>query len=468
VQSASNGSAFGEAFVTELDPTAAAGAGPVYSTYLGGGGAHQDIGKAIAVDSAGDFIVAGSTSSGAFAGTSNSPIPTVFSSQQPTIANALGTNDAFVTSIDPTSTTLVFSTYLGGSSSDTANTILLDSADNIYVGGTTNSGDFPTTGGSFQPTFNGGANDGFIAEYDSTGTLMVATYVGGSGSDGVNGLAFDSVGNVYSTGGTTSVDLPMTPDAVFPSNAGARDAYVVTLDPTLTSQVFGTYLGGSLNDAGTGIGLDGADNIYVAGNTDSLDFPTTAGVFQPSNAGLTDTFVTKIGTILPPPGTGTGTGTPGFGPGGLGFGLNLPMSGCVGTNPPADRYDTANPNSTDTSDQAVDLGNLIGQQNVSNLTIVRLANGSSDQDWWKWKASSSGTWTVTLNNIQAGTCDLWLRMFILNPANNTLQQVASSTLTGGVATQSASAPVSSGDEVYAWVFGFNYATGSYDMNVRLS
>ncbi|MGB2635949.1 MAG: SBBP repeat-containing protein [Candidatus Acidiferrum sp.] len=197
------------AFVTKLNPT---GSALVYSTYLGGsgGGSGQDYGYGIAVDSSGNAYVTGST------GSSNFPTtPGAFQ----TACNGCPTSHAFVTKYNLTGSALVYSTYLGGSTSDGAGGIAVDSSGNAYVTGFTSSTDFPTTPGAFQTVCNGGSGcaqygDAFVTEFNPEGSALVySTYLGGSNYEQNPGIAVDSSGNAYVTGTTGSTDFPTTPGA---------------------------------------------------------------------------------------------------------------------------------------------------------------------------------------------------------------------------------------------------------------
>ncbi len=262
-----------------IDPTL------VYSTYLGG---TFDQGSAIAVDSSGNAYVTGFTDSTNF--------PTTFGAFQTTFA---GFSDAFVSKLDPTGTTLVYSTYLGGGGSDSANGIAVDTAGNAYVTGRTDSLNFPTTVGALQTSKAGGAFDAFISKLDPTGFLVYSTYLGGGGIDIGNGIAVDSLGNAYVTGRTDSSNFPTTPGAFLTGLpfAGITDAFVSKLDPTGTTLVYSTYLGGTQTELGNGIAVDSSGNAYVTGQTSSLDFPTTGGAFQTSKAGAFDAFISKLDPI---------------------------------------------------------------------------------------------------------------------------------------------------------------------------
>jgi len=275
------------AFVTKLNP---AGSAPLYSTYLGGGGpcsapTCSDGGRGIAVDSLGNAYVTGNTHSTSFPTT-----PGAFRSASP------GGNNAFVTKLNPAGTApLLYSTYLGGSGDDDGRGIAVDGVGDAYVTGITNSTDFPTTTGAFQTT-NGGGFDAYVTKLNPAGSAPVySTYLGGSLTDFGQGIAVDAAGNAWVTGGTQSTNFPTSPGAFRTALAGGFDAFVAKLNPSGSAPlVYSTFLGGSLNDAGFGVAIDGAGNAYAAGLTNSTDFPTTAGTIQATSGGSTDAFVTKL------------------------------------------------------------------------------------------------------------------------------------------------------------------------------
>src|SRR6266850_1667265 len=202
--------------------------------------------------------------------------------------------------IDPT---IALATYVGGSLTDQAFAIALDASANVYLTGNTNSADFPTTMGAFQPTLRGGA-DAFVVKLNSTFTARTySTYVGGTtGDDAGRGIAVDATGNAYVTGFTASTDFPTTPGAFQTAfGGGGLDAFVVKLNPTGSARVYATYLGGAGSDVGLGIAIDTAQNAYVTGGTFSANFPTAGGMIQPALAGGRDAFVTQLnaaGTAL--------------------------------------------------------------------------------------------------------------------------------------------------------------------------
>jgi hypothetical protein len=258
-----------------IDPSLA------YSTYLGG--SNSDDGIGIAMDQSGNAYVTGDTTSSDF--------PTTAGALQTTLR---GLSDAFVTKLDSTGSALVYSTYLGGSSSDEqGDGIAVDASGNAYVTGFTLSSDFPTTPGALQTTLQG-FSDAFVTKLNSTGSALVySTYLGGSDSDGGFGIAVDSLGNAYITGSTESFDFPTTAGALQTTFGGNGDAFVSKLN-SVGSLVYSSYLGGSNIDNGEGVAVDSFGNAYVTGETLSSDFPTTVGSLQTALRGGDDAFVTKL------------------------------------------------------------------------------------------------------------------------------------------------------------------------------
>ena len=265
-----------DAFVAKLNST---GSALVYSTYLGGN--DWDSGNAIAIDSAGNAYVVGSTSSSNFPTTAN-PIQSTY----------LGNGDAFLAKLDPTGSALVYSTYLGGSNADTAQGVAVDSDGNAFVTGSTESTDFPTA--APLQIGNDGSSDAFVAKVNPSGTALIySTYLGGSGGDYGRAIALDASGNAYITGYTFSKDFP-TQNALQSSSAGQADAFVTQLNAAGSALLFSTYLGGSGIDRAWSIALDAAGSIYITGDTQSLNFPSTLNAYQANNKGQGDAFVTKF------------------------------------------------------------------------------------------------------------------------------------------------------------------------------
>jgi hypothetical protein len=202
-----------------------------------------------------------------------------------------GNYDAFVTKLSPTGNALVYSTYLGGNGIDIAKGIAVDSAGNAYVTGYTSSANFPTKN-PFQG-HGAGSSDAFVTKLSPTGNALVySTYLGGSAGDFANGIVVDSTGNAYVTGYTYSTNFP-TKNPFQGVSGGYIDAFVTKLSPTGSALIYSTYLGGSNADYANGIALDSAGNAYVTGYTVSTNFPTK-NPFQGTIAGGYDAFVTKL------------------------------------------------------------------------------------------------------------------------------------------------------------------------------
>jgi hypothetical protein len=252
-----------------------------YSTYLGGSNGFIEQGYGIAVDTTGNAYVTGRASSTDF--------PTV-NAIQPALG---GYVDAFVTKFNADGSALVYSTYLGGTKEDDGVGIAVDSEGSAYVTGQTLSTDFPAVN-AIQPTFGGGVYDGFVAKINAAGSALVySTYLGGSGNDSGGGIAVDSAGNAYISGGTSSTNFP-TKNPLQPTyGGGLADAFVTKINADGSAVVYSTYLGGNDVDQAYGIAVDSAGNAYVTGLTGSKNFPTKNAI-QPTYSGSTDVFVTEI------------------------------------------------------------------------------------------------------------------------------------------------------------------------------
>jgi uncharacterized repeat protein (TIGR01451 family) len=263
-----------DVFVTKLN---AAGTALVYSTYLGGSG--SDSGRSIALDP---------TRSAHVAGTTTSPNFPTFNAIQ---AASGGGGDAFVLQLSGNGQALIYSTYLGGSGSDRAFGLDVDNSGNAYVTGDTSSSNFPTA--NAVQASNAGGFDAFVTKINAAGSALVySTYLGGSANDQATGVAFGVSGSAHVAGGTMSTNFP-TVNALQASNAGGFDVFATKLDASGTALVYSTYLGGTAVDLATGIAVDPAENAYLTGNTLSTNFPT-ANALQASNAGAFDAFVSKL------------------------------------------------------------------------------------------------------------------------------------------------------------------------------
>ena len=256
-QTANHGSQ--DAFVAKLSSN---GEQLLFGTYLGGAG--NDHGGAVAVDSSGSVYVTGNTWS------SNFPVENAF---QSTIA---GPCSAYIARLSSSGNSLMFSTYLGGSGCtmsypETGQGIALDAQGDAYVAGVTSSGDFPLLN-AVQPQLLG-STDAFVTKVNSSGSLLFSTFMGGSGVDVGNAIALDASGAVYVAGYTYSSDFPVTTGAVQTANAGSCDAFLFKLSPTGDTLLYATYLGGSGNDTASGVAVDASGNVYFGGWTLSSNFP---------------------------------------------------------------------------------------------------------------------------------------------------------------------------------------------------
>ena len=315
-----------DAFITKLDPT---GKQLMYSTYLGAEG--DDYGLGIAVDSNQSIYVTGMTGSFFW------PLVNALQTDQ------IGVTQGFVAKLTPAGDDFVYSTYIGGSANNRGRAIAVDASGNAYVAGLTSSTDFPTFsffGTPAQRNYGGGRNDAFLLSLNPTGTAFnFSTYIGGRGAeDGISagvgslftlavdgspmdhptqgvissplsdlgiGLALDSDGNAFVAGGTDSTDFPTTDGILYgkvpalqSGLGGGTDAFIAAFN-FVGEPLYGTFLGGSGDEAARAIALDAQFNMCVAGYTTSDDFPTQPAVvfgdaFQGSRAGGIDAFASKI------------------------------------------------------------------------------------------------------------------------------------------------------------------------------
>ena len=270
-----------DAFVSKLSPD---GAALVYSTYLGGNTPDEADGGgqaawSIAVDSAGNAYVTGNTL--------DTDFPTVNPLQATNKTSAPSSGTGFVAKYNAAGSALIYSTFLGGSAQDTPWGIAADSDGNAYVTGETISVDFPTAN-PFQSACNGcpGAVNAFVTKINPTGTAFVySTFLGGSDTNVSYAIAADAAGNAYVTGTTTATDFP-TVNPLQATNHGNGDAFITKLNPSGSALVYSTYIGGSTGgDVGRGIAVDSSGAVYVAGSTNSTDFPTVNPVQATKNGG---------------------------------------------------------------------------------------------------------------------------------------------------------------------------------------
>lgn len=290
-----------------------------FSTYSGS--FSDNFGYTATFDSDG-FLYSGSSAFG-------NQYPTTTGAYQQTHAggDGLGSGiDMAITKYDTTGTFMVWSTFLGGSNDELPHSLIANSLDEIFVYGTTSSPDFPTSINAYDDSYNGGStvsliglgatyingSDMVVCRLSNDGSaLLASTFLGGSQDDGLNlnaSLKFnyadeirgevllDENNNVYVVSTTSSQDLPTTAGSFQPNFAGGSyDGCVFKLDNDLTSVIWGSYFGGGGADAAYSVDLDGDNNIFIAGGTNSPDLLAPAGVLGPSySGGLADGFVAHI------------------------------------------------------------------------------------------------------------------------------------------------------------------------------
>ncbi|MDB5282071.1 MAG: domain containing protein [Bacteroidota bacterium] len=308
----------------------------IFSTFSGS--TADNFGYSATYDSRGNAYVAGTVfQAGQF--------PVTLGAFQTTWAGGIGFGqtsnfdgtgtDIGITKYDSAGTTRLYSTYLGGDGDELPHSLIVNSNDELFVFGTTSSDNFPVTPTAFDTSYGGGTDPGifygigvhyqhgsdlFITRFNQTGTALIAsTYVGGTSNDGLtypeySGLNYnyadevrgeiniDRNNNVYIATCTRSADFPVTAGAYQTTYKGATDGVILKLNNNLTNVIWGTYLGGSGEDAIYSVDFDNNDDLYVAGGTESTNFPTTTGVVQPTNhGGRAEGFVAHIskdGTTL--------------------------------------------------------------------------------------------------------------------------------------------------------------------------
>lgn len=308
-----------------IDPTL------IFSTFSGS--TADNFGYSATYDSRGEVYAAGSVFN--FAGDF---FPTTVGAFQTTWAGGLGYNNASnrsgtgtdigITKYDSAGTQRIYSTYLGGNHDDLPHSLVVNANDELFVFGTTASNNFPVTPNAYDTSFNGGTNPGvftglavhyltgsdiIITRFNANGTaLLASTYIGGTGNDGLTypeyaGLHYnyadevrgeidvDKNNNVYVATCTRSTNFPTTAGAYQTTSGGLMEGVVVKMDNNLSNLIWSTYIGGSDDDAIYSVTFDGNDDLYVAGGTQSQNFPATAGVIQTTNlGGRADGFIAHL------------------------------------------------------------------------------------------------------------------------------------------------------------------------------
>lgn len=281
-----------DAFVAVFDPRQSAGATLVYSTYLGG--TNLDSGDGIAAASDGTLWVTGSTVSGDF--------PLAGNSIQPFYGYG---GDAYVSQIDPNqagASSLLYSSYLGGSDNEGGNGIAVDPNGRVLVTGYTLSPDFPITGTAAQKTLTTAGADFtwanafvFVMKLANTvnaaSQIVYSSYLGGTGGDEGYAIAGDAAGNVYVTGLTKSYDFPVTANAMQKKILGGPAAFIVKLNTSSTALLYSSLIASTGTQAVYGIDLDAKGIVWLAGFTSGPLLETMGGPPRATGRGNSDGFV---------------------------------------------------------------------------------------------------------------------------------------------------------------------------------
>lgn len=257
----------------------------IYSTYIGS--FNYEYGRSIALDNSGNAYITGWAHSGFI--TTPGAFQSIIS----------GGNDAIVVKLNSLGTALVYSTFIGGNGADAGYDIAIDSSNNAYITGDTESSNFIVSPTSFQNNREGGWTDAFVTKINASGNAIIySTYLGGNGDDTAYSIAIDQYDNAYITGRTESTNFDITTGAFQIMNAAGRDVFASKLNATGSDLLYSSYIGGNNNDVGLSIAVDTSSNAYLTGLTWSTDLYTTTGAFQTANAGTRDLFVFKL-DLLP-------------------------------------------------------------------------------------------------------------------------------------------------------------------------
>ncbi len=280
VQQTTNGGGY-DAFVAQFSTTGAKN----WATFFGGTG--DDKAYAVTCDGGNNVYIAGTTAS------PNAAAMATAGAYQGALS---GTTDGFIAKFTTTGFTrgrVIWSTYFGGSSQEDIFGIHCDASNNVLITGQTNSSIAIATGGAFQATLRG-PNDAFVAKFTSGGAGIWGTYFGGTGAEQGNGITTDALGNVTIIGNTTSTANIATTNAFKTTLGGVQDAFVAQFDANGTSEIWGTYYGGNLDDYGQCISIDPTGNYVIGGMTYSTSGIATAGSYQTTMGGDYDAFAAKL------------------------------------------------------------------------------------------------------------------------------------------------------------------------------
>ena len=265
------------------------------STFIGGTTYDDNYEPSIAIDKNGNVFISGYTYS------SNFPVTTGVYDQ--TFSG--GSTDRFIAKFNSDLSTLIASTFIGGSGIELGMGLGLDDSGNVFIAGYTTSSNFPVTTGAFDETSNGG-QDVYIAKLDNNlSSLLASTYLGGSGNEGQTwpriDLTIDKSGQIYIAGLTRSTNFPVSANAfdnTYNGGPAGGDPFIAKFDNDLTTLLASTYLGGSGNEWRVSVLTDNKNNVFICGETESSNYPTTGGVYDRTFDGLSDVFISKLDTNL--------------------------------------------------------------------------------------------------------------------------------------------------------------------------
>jgi hypothetical protein len=454
----------GTAFVASFDTNASGNSSLLFGTYVGGTNGFTT-GRAIAVDTGENAVITGED---------NSDLGQMFAPQK---QSPKGGFDAYVLKLNADGEQ-IWGTYIGGSGDEQGWAITLSQTDEVYVGGDTNSTDFPVSIGAFQTGYPGGGQPvGFVTKLSSNGqTRFYSTYLGGDGAntdvngnsfDRVRGIAVDNAGDAVVAGTTTSSNFPVlheVQDITAPTPYG----FVTELNQTATKLLFSTVLGAKFDDVSpndtdlNGVGLDAAGNIYAAGDTfadtfitagpltatppNSVYWPVYGGVDPVTGARNRDIVVVKLGPPPPPPPTGSsGTNTTVI------ISSITPTSSNSGGAP-------TNPPDYDWFKWTGAVGGNGGSFSGNTFTGDVFGDNSVEDQAFDAGPIVAGTFTAKMRVTSGGTLELHL---FTTDANNTLIPLGQSQVAAGGDT-SVSATLAVGEPIYVEVKGLNSSFGFMD------
>ena len=251
------------------------------STFIGGD--NDDYGYDLTLDNTGNVFVTGRTESTDYP--ANGGYDNTFNG---------GFEDVFVSKLNNALSSLLASTYIGGSTDEGADAIIADDAGNIFISGFTYSDDFPTAGMPYDSTHNG-SGDIFIAKFNNTlSTLSAATFIGGSNFEESHAIAIDSAQNLFIAGYTGSMEYPSTAGVYDDVFNGNHDAIITKINNDLTEILASTFIGGADDDDCYGLVIERAENVFITGISFSTDYPVTGNAFDATHNGERDIFVSRF------------------------------------------------------------------------------------------------------------------------------------------------------------------------------